>query len=517
MIKCIHIVPSLRIILAYILGILAGYSPVLLSSVTLLSVWIEFVCFFIKKRASSLWPFRWLHGISILIIWFVIGNISAEHARKSTIIKIDKTVFDVLITSNAEKKGMYYKFNANLLGGNKGKVVIYVYRDSMSSQLKTGEAIHVNNFVFKSAGSLKYAGFDYGRWLKNKGFSGLLYVTSSDWHKVASPKILPLSVYAVKARKNLIKILKDKGMSGEALSVVSAMCLGRKKELNPVLKNDFSKLGISHILAVSGLHVGVLYLFLNNIFFFLGGTGICRRIKSIIILLLLWCYAFITGLSPSVMRSVVMFSFISFGRLAGKKIMIINIVIFSAFILLLINPFYIYDIGFQLSYISVLGIILIYPYVERLFSTKIKILSYFWKLISISIVAQVITVPVTGYYFHSFPVLFIPGNLVAVPFSSLIIYLFILCLIFCLFNTAFFVNLLNIASSLLSDIIKGMSLFPLSMTCDINIHLLQVFILYMAIVSFFMAFLRKRRKFVFVLFPMIIFFQVADIVYTIIA
>ena len=181
---------------------------------------------------------------------------------------------------------------------------------------------------------------------------------------------------------------------------MSALVVGDKSELEVELKQGFSIAGAMHVLAVSGLHVGIIYKVLEFLFNLLFRNKKYQRLQAIIILIVLWSYAFITGLSPSVLRAVWMFSFIVIANLKLSHPNVYNTLAASAFFILVMNPNYLFHVGFQLSYIAVLGIVSIYPLLYRLLKSNNRFLNAVWGLTVVSIAAQISTFPIALYYFH---------------------------------------------------------------------------------------------------------------------
>lgn len=208
---------------------------------------------------------------------------------------------------------------------------------------------------------------------------------------------------------------------GETYALLSAMILGDKTSMSSATRKAFSKSGVMHVLAVSGLHVGIIYLLLSKIIFTIS-ILLRRQINSTVLLVTgIWIYACLTGFSASVVRASFMFTLFAMARLTGGKANMINVLACSACVLTLLNPLIIYQIGFQLSHIAVAGIVLLYPIINAVFSFKNKALSYIWSLLSVSLAAQLCTFPLATYYFDIFPNYFLLSNIIAVPVAGIII------------------------------------------------------------------------------------------------
>jgi competence protein ComEC len=212
---------------------------------------------------------------------------------------------------------------------------------------------------------------------------------------------------------------EKRGITGERLALVAAITLGQKNMLDPDQKQIFIKAGVMHIMAVSGLHAVIMSLFVFKLLFFLKGRFNILRI--IITILILWAFAFVTGLTPSVLRAVLMYSFIQAGNLMHRRVNGINSVLASAFILIIIRPSVIFDAGFLLSYAAVIYIISFYQDLYLKLQFKNWLTDKVWQSAAVTIVAQAGTLPLTIMLFNRFPVYFLITNIIIVPLSSLLI------------------------------------------------------------------------------------------------
>ncbi|MFN4122206.1 MAG: ComEC/Rec2 family competence protein [Flavobacteriales bacterium] len=260
--------------------------------------------------------------------------------------------------------------------------------------------------------------FDYGKYLKADGIHYVAYCTADDIISLEKAFRKDIRYYAFQCRDFLEKQFIKGGLRDNELGIADALLLGKRSEISKDLMSAFSGAGTVHILAVSGLHVGMLY---GVLVFLLGFLKPSKWLFFILVISVLWTYAFITGLSPSVLRATVMFSFIGLGNLVSRKAHVINSLAASAFFLLLFNPNLLYKVGFQLSYLAVLGIVCLQPYFARLWEPRNKVLNYSWQLITVSVAAQLVTAPIGMLYFHQFPNYFILANLFAIPLAFLIV------------------------------------------------------------------------------------------------
>src|SRR5688572_4174986 len=227
---------------------------------------------------------------------------------------------------------------------------------------------------------------------------------------------------SVKLRENLDLIFKKQVTSRREYGIATALVLGVKDQLDNEIKATYTNTGTMHVLAVSGLHVGLVFFLLNFGLKRLRTSFAHRLLSATIVLSVVWAFAYITALSPSVLRAAVMLTLVVGAQLLLKKSNIYNTLAVAAFILLCFNPFYLLDVGFQLSFTAVIAIVYLQPKIYKLYAAETWLGDKIWLLICVSLAAQIGTFPLSLYYFHQFPVYFLLSNLIAVPLSTIILY-----------------------------------------------------------------------------------------------
>ncbi|MCI5058962.1 MAG: ComEC/Rec2 family competence protein, partial [Flavobacteriales bacterium] len=338
-----------------------------------------------------------------------------------------------------------------------------------------------------------------------------------DYSVLKKHKGFNLFKYALELRKGFISTLSKNGLKGDELAIASALVLGFKEYLTEPLKRSYASAGAMHVLAVSGLHVGIIYLLLRSLLFFLKRLRYGKYLQALISLLVLWAYALLTGLSPSVIRAATMFSFFALGDVLNRKSNIYNVLAASAFLILLINPYMIMEVGFQLSYMAVLGIVYVQPRLYSLikldhisFTPLQWLLDKIWALTSVSIGAQLGTFPLSLLYFHQFPSYFVFSNLIVIPAAVLILYLGVSALLtgFIPFLSKFLTMLLHHVISLLNWSVAFIDQLPNSIIYGISISILETWLIYGIIISslFFFHFKRAKQLFAILVFSMCILF-----------
>lgn len=375
-------------------------------------------------------------------------------------------------------------------------IIAYLYKDSLSKNLIPGDYLLLKTTPVLPSNKNDQSDFDYAVYLKQQGFCASGFVKRSDLQIIRGTKDQTIKHKALLLRQQILTIYEQQDLSEDQRAVLSAITLGYKNDLTVELKQKFSTTGASHILAVSGLHVGIIYMMSNFILFFLRGNKSGTRIlKQSIIIILIWSYAFITGLSPSVVRASIMISLIAVAVMINRRSFTLNTLCISATGMLLYNPYYLFDVGFQLSYSAVLSIVTFQLKIKNLLTVKYYILKPVWSLTSVSIAAQIGTFPIVLYYFHQFPVYFLLTNLLVIPATYLIILLAVLLFIcYLLFSDYDIISYcLKLSLHTMNKGIDYIECIPYSSIRDINTQPVDVF--FMFILMLFLYEFCKNKKY----------------------
>jgi len=426
------------------------------------------------------------------------------------------------ISSTPEQKGKNYKITLEVeaIKENKswtpseGNALVYLPVDQKSLKLDVGDEIIFSPKLDSISNSGNPEEFDYRQYLAFHFISKTAFLKSDEWLKVSSDKTFSLIRIAERLRNDVLYRLKSLQLPKDVYAIASAITLGYKNEIDAEIKQSYATAGATHILAVSGLHVGVVYLVLQYLLFFLRKKRWQMWLKLILILLSLWAYAFITGLSPSVLRAATMFSFLAIGRQINRKTNIYNILAASAFMLLCTNPFLLFDIGFELSYIAVIGIVFFQPKIRNWVYLKNKALSFVWDLISVTIAAQLVTTPISIFYFHQFPTYFLLSGIVLVPITSFVIYLTLLSLAFSMFPAVSHVFTIGLKYLVIfmNQFTTFIEQLPFSLIQNIYINEIQLVLLYLVLISVTAFILSKKIAHLKLSLIIIIFFSVSTFV-----
>ena len=376
-----------------------------------------------------------------------------------------------------------------------GKVIVYIEKDSASRLLQAGGRIVFSAPLRQVNPPLNPNEFDYKKYLALKNIFYTAYLPSDDWNAVAGSEEFSVYTFSQQVRQRLLRIYRESGLKGDEFAMVSALVLGYDDEIDQPLMTAYSHTGTLHVLSVSGLHVGIIYLMLSYLLAFLDRKLLLKWLKVLLVLVVLWFFVLLAGFSAPAVRAVLMFSLILVGKTLFEHVEVTNIVFAAAFFSLCYNPFWLADVGFQLSYLAVLGIIILYPRFYNMFTFSSSLADKIWALCSVSIAAQIATLPLTLYYFHQLPVLFLLTNLVLIPASTLIMYggMLILLLskipVICgalVWVTGFAVKAMN-ATTLFFDSL------PFCVIDNINLSLVNMILMYVLIIVLYVAF--DRRSF----------------------
>jgi competence protein ComEC len=315
----------------------------------------------------------------------------------------------------------------------RGKVLLNLKKDSLLIPLKVGGKIYLQP-TFSAVNSIANPHqFNYKYYLEKQGIYEQVFVERQQFVKLESKEFSLISLSS-KFRTYIKKTLQKYSFKKDELAVINALLLGQRQDISKELIANYSGAGAIHILAVSGLHVGVILWLLMFLFKPLETLKYGPFLKTFCIVLTLWMFAFIAGLSASVVRAVTMFTFLAVGQTFQKKNVLVFSLIASMFFLLIVKPLFLFDVGFQLSYLAVFGIIWLQPKLFLLWQPKLKVVQFFWQLFTVSIAAQIGILPLSIYYFQQFPGLFLLSNFVIIPCLSSVLIGGILVIILALFN-----------------------------------------------------------------------------------
>ena len=493
--------PFIRLIIPFIAGILiqriGDFSPRILLITAGVIALIIFL--FFRLPFAVKYTYRWLPGFSINLLLIIAGtfviynkNISKEPnwiGNYST----DSTAVLATIKEPLVEKAKTYKAEASFEAINSngewkdatGNVLVYFSKDSSMPKMKYGSQV----LFYKPLQPIKNSGnpgsFDYKQYNAFQSIYHQVFLKTTDYIITNDKKGSVFKNWLFNLRNAVIQRLRQYITGDREAGVAEALLIGYRNDLDKDLVQAYSNTGVVHIIAISGLHLGMIYVALVWLLKPFKRTRWIRWVKPVIILAVLWIFTLLAGGVPSILRSAVMFSFIVLGETIDRKSSIYNTLAASAFVMLCINPYYLFDVGFQLSYAAVISIITFQRPIYNWFYVNNKILDFFWKLTSVTIAAQILTVPIIFYSFHQFPNLFLVTNCIIVPLSSVILFAELALLI-----TSFIPAVANFAGVMISallafmnNFIERINDFPFAVYDSIQNNLAQTVLLYVFIIA----------------------------------
>ena len=430
-------IPFLILLLPFILGIgLAINFPPAININYLFILFVVsglvFIAFNLSYTQLSIYKHRWVGGSLITAILLLAGYISLvnnnELNNKQHFSKTPAQYLVAKINSEPVFKNGWLRFTVNAqeaVNNNKHSPAtgtLLITLKDIAPDLAYGDILLVPAKYTTVNPPFNPAEFNYKRYLANQNIYYQEFLFAKQYNVLAKGKGNALITYSLHKRRVLVEKLKRSMHDTSAIAVASTLILGYKADLSSDVLQAYSKTGTIHVLSVSGAHVAVVYLLLNFALGFLNRFKYGKLLKAIIIITFIWYYAMLTGFSPAVCRAAVMISVVVIGKTYSRYINLLNIMAASAMGLLLYNPLYIVDVGFQLSYLAVFGLIVLQPIVYGWFTFENKWANKLWLACSVSIAAQVITFPLSAFYFHQFPVYFLVSNLFIVIPTEIIMY-----------------------------------------------------------------------------------------------
>lgn len=427
--------PFFRLLLPFIIGIIFyQYVEFLHWTLYALFTWsvLLVILSFVIRNPTRQFEFRWLFGCGIFVFMFTLACLLSSNRENAE--RFDhlhqKGMYRIELISPPVEKATSFMCKADVLqlyGATPkpvhGQAIFYFQKDKRVSRLMFGDRLLVDAEFSPPARALNPAGFDYATYLRRQGVGATCYIRSDRWQLTDRNTNFSIRRTADYYRKSLLNIYRKFHIRGDEFSVLAALTLGYTDELQPDVRASYSATGVVHILSVSGLHVGVVYVVIAFLLGFISKTKRQKVFNAMIIMLFLWGYAFLSGMSPAVIRATLMFSFVALATCFDRKSHIYNTIFMSMLAMLIVNPNFLFEVGFQLSYAAVLSILFFKPILDKLYQPTNTMTRSIWTLFSVSLAAQMGTTPFTLYYFHQFPNYFLLTNFIAIPLSSVVIYL----------------------------------------------------------------------------------------------
>ncbi len=433
--------PFVRLFMPFVLGIIGTQfgqpdSPTIGNLILLLSM-IYLLCLDLIKTTFQR---RWVFGIPLSIFLFLLGyqsvfyhnEINAPNHFKNVINKTDEKIIVGIVTDRVEKATNFrltvavqkIGHAADSLQDVSGNLMFYLKKDSLTQQPpQYGDLILTTGKIANIEPPKNPDAFDFKRYLHFQNIHFQSFIQNEDIKILAQNRGHPIIQTISHWQIRLIAILKEHLPTEREFAVGSALILGYRDAVTAEVKDAYISTGSMHILAVSGMHILVIFKGFEWILrFYKSGSRRWRWTKALISILLIWLFTLLTGAGASVVRAAVMSTFIALGKGWGRRVSIYNVLAASAFTLLVWNPFWLFDVGFQLSYLAVVGIVYFQPKIRKLLIFKNKLTNWAWNMTAVGLSAQLVVTPISLYYFHQFPTYFWLSGLLAVEVSTYALY-----------------------------------------------------------------------------------------------
>jgi len=522
-----HKYPLVRITIPFALGLLAAIKTPPAESNLLLGIAgfvILLLVFSYLFHSRISYTSRYVFGVAVSIAFLLTGflwqNVHTRYQNYrhfSDYLKGHEMMSGIIVQEPEEKANSYktiLKVQRLYSGSSsktvKGRLLTYLGKDSLSSRLSYGDRILFKGYLNPIDPPKNPEVFDYKQYMSLRHIYHQIYIPPGSMKTLAGKQRNTIRTFSVESRQKLASILEEYNLRGDDYALATALVLGYDRYLGDDLRQAYTGAGAMHVLCVSGLHVGIMYVviafLLNQVP--LKGRGY-RVLKVLLTLLVIWLYALITGLEPAVTRASTMFSFVALGRLFRRKSRIYNTLAASALVMLLINPNQIAYVGFQMSFLAVTGIVWLQPVIYNWWRPRSWLPDKIWALVSVSIAAQLILFPLLVYYFHKVSLIFIATNIIAIPLATLIIYSTL-----ALFAFSGLAMIGNVLASWLAALIKALnhsvaflSELPGAYVESLWISQPQMMLLYLAMISlvFSLIYAKKRVVITSISFAIIIF------------
>ena len=431
--------PFVRMLIPFALGIWCCVclpsiclSPITTIGIALALFLMAVVTAFVLKSYRNNWVFGAIMACYLVLAGYALTQAHASETQKSYFrnYETDAQYYVARVYDYPTERpnsirtvlDLEYQFGNSLPSRPiSGKVMAYFPKSDSAFALHYGDLIAIPASIREVTPPMNPGEFDYRAYLERKGITGQVYLKDEDWLDLQVNHANPIYAFSYRFRDILLASLRRSGLRDNEFGVAAAILLGYDDNLADEVRKNYVAAGSMHILCVSGMHVGIIYLLASFLLGFLNRKKWQKTLKQVLLLALIWFYALIAGLSPSILRSALMISFVIIGEIIHRKGFIINSIAASAFILLCVNPNNLFEIGFLLSYSAVIGIVVLQRLIYSWFVFKNKLLDKAWEITAVALAAQVATIPFTLFYFNQFTTYFWLSNLFMTPISFLVV------------------------------------------------------------------------------------------------
>lgn len=501
--------PIIRILLFFVLGIvLSYYFPIAVETVLYFVLIVLGIYAFVYFKTRNVFEPKRRFGIALYVTFFILGyftntihtdaSFKNHYSHFESLYQNENEIILIIRDKlkNTKKHNRYYAQIESINNKHyQGRILLNIQKNDIASNLISGTRIKVKSYLVKNFKVNNPNQFDYNKYLETKNIYAQVFVRTEAIFINQTP-VKDLYYYVSKFRNTISENLTKKNFKKEELAVVMALILGQQQDISPEVIRDYQFAGAVHILSVSGLHVGFILLFVTFLLSPFPNTKRYNTIRLSITLTLLWLFAITAGLAPSVLRATTMFSFVATGMYLKRHTNTYHTIAVSLFIILLFEPHFLFDVGFQLSYLALFFIIWVQPLLKSIWEPKNKIVKYLWEILTVSFAAQIGTLPLSLYYFHQFPGLFFVTNLILIPFMTIIMSLGVLLVILAYFDITPYILLIAVEKSitLVNLFIKKVASAESFIIQNIPFSLLLLILSFVCIISLTLYFEKPNYK-----------------------
>lgn len=450
-----------------------------------------------------------LNGLSVFLFFAVLGSLSAWRQdirlrshwlgniykeNDAVLIKLEESPIQRSRSSKA-RASITGLFRNDSLIPAQGGVILYFSKDSSLPAPRSGDELLICRILQPIPASANPGGFDFQQYALFQGITHQAFLRKGDFI-ITGHRSSVLQSLIHRIRSWVLSVLQTAFPDKNERGLAEALLIGYKDELDKALVQSYTNTGVVHIIAISGLHLGLIYWLLVKLSRPMQRSRYLKWVRPLFIITGLWLFALLAGAQPSVLRSALMFTCIVLGESLSRKSSVYNSLAVSAFLLLCYHPYWLWDAGFQLSYAAIIGIVAFMKPLYRLFTIRNKLLDHIWQLNAVTLSAQVLTIPICVFHFHQFPVYFLLANFIAVPLSSLILLAEIL--ICCTSFIPFLVLLIGKATAFLirfmNTFVERVETLPFSVWNGLQISFVQAALLMLCLVSASIWFFSPKKR-----------------------
>ncbi|NJB83803.1 ComEC/Rec2 family competence protein [Wenyingzhuangia aestuarii] len=509
--KLLYSYVPFQVLIGVLLGILFPNSSTVVFVLGLSLLVLSILLILLNNAFKNYFVLSALILLGLLSVWYS-KDLNNDLKKESHYSYSDSkpATLQLTIVKQLKSSEKLFRYYARVDGVNSkassGTILVEVSKDSVSlNRLYIGDEFVCKTKIRPINLPSSPYDFDYRNYLALKKVYGKIRLKNFIKTGSSTSWLLKLQNY----RSGVVAKLQASVLSKESKELLMAMLLGDKEHLSKEMQQSFANAGVVHLIAISGMHVGVLYFLLFYTFGFVKSFRYGNYIHVFTVVICLWGFAVFSGLSSSVVRSVTMFSFIILAKLKRKRGLLLEPIVSSMLLLLVLKPNYLFDVGFQLSYTAVISIVVFYPLLTQNIRLKNKIVKYFVDVVIVSVVAQLGVLPITLYYFHQLPLQFLMANFIAVSLLPLVLYggFLVLMKILLLEQFTFIEAYFDVFVKLYIQVIDYFSSLEFLILKDISITSIHVYAYYILLFLIWKLFQKQTYKNVGLLLMGILSFQ----------